>query len=348
MTILPVIMSGGSGTRLWPLSTAKKAKQFHALSGELTMIQDTVLRLKSPEFEAPAIICGESHLDHVRSQLAAVDVKPSAIILEPMARNTAAVAAIAALYAAKTDPETLILLAPADHVITKPDAFHQSIFAAAELAKTRIVTFGISPTKPETGFGYIERGTALSDDLYEIGRFLEKPDYATAKTYVEGGKHVWNAGIFLFSAKVMLDALEELAPEVLAAAREAFDKASLEELVIRLDTDAFAKAPSTSIDYAVMEKTKNSAVTPCDIGWADLGSFAEIYNFGPKDSMGNFVIGNTTMIDASNCLVRAEDRAVAVIGLENIMVIATPEGILVAPIDRAQDVKKAYEAQKNR
>lgn len=345
--ILPVIMSGGSGTRLWPLSTPKAPKQFHPLATQNTMIQETALRLSGDGFLSPVAICGSGHCELVNSQLKEIDKSPQLVVLEPFPRNTAAVAAIAALGGQAIDPDALVLLVPADHVITKPGEFHAAIHRAAETAKTRIVTFGIRPTQPETGFGYIEHGTELSTGIFEIRRFLEKPDLATATAYVEGGRHDWNAGIFLFSPKVMLDELAIHAPEVLANSRKAFEAGQRDGAIVHLDKDAFGQVPSISVDYAIMERTSQSAVVPCDIGWADVGGFAELWRLGEKDAAGNHTKGASILIDAENCLVHNHDGpAVAIIGLSNIMVISTPSGVLVCPLDRAQDVKKAAEAAK--
>ena len=345
--ILPVIMSGGSGTRLWPLSTPTAPKQFHALATPNTMIQETAMRLSGDGFLAPVAICGKGHCNLVDSQLAQIDRTPQQVVLEPFARNTAAVAAVAALSGQALAPDALVLLVPADHVITKPGEFHAAIHKAAETAKDRIVTFGIRPTHPETGFGYIQHGAALGDGIYEIARFLEKPNLETATAYVEGGEHDWNAGIFLFSPRVMLDELEIHAPEVLSASRQAYEAGKRDGNTVSLNEDAFAKVPSISVDYAIMEKTTRSAVVPCDIGWADVGGFAELWRLGDKDEAGNHAKGASILIDAENNLVHNHNGpAVAIIGLSNIMVISTPSGVLVCPIDRAQDVKKAAEAAK--
>ena len=349
VTITPVIMSGGSGTRLWPLSTPSAPKQFHALATPNSMIQETALRLTGEGFLAPVAICGRGHLDLVTTQLAQIGHAPAAVILEPMARNTAAVAAMAALSVAELAPKSLVLMVPADHVITRPDAFKAAIATAAATARTRIVTFGIRAAHPETGFGYIERGQALDQGVFAIRRFLEKPDLATAEAYVAGGRHDWNAGIFLFAPQVMLEELAAHAPDVLTACREAYAAARRDGVVISLDETAFARAPSVSVDVAVMEKTQRSAVVPCDIGWADVGGFAELWRLGAKDARENHVKGDAILIEAENCLVHSSygeggGPVVAIIGLSDIMVISTPQGILVAPIARAQDVKQAAEA----
>ena len=343
--IIPAIMSGGAGTRLWPLSTQSAPKQFHALATEKTMIQETAVRLSGAPFAPSIIICGRGHFELADAQLSALDLRPQAIVLEPMARNTAAVAAVAALAGQHSDPEALVLLVPADHVITKPGAFRDAILASAETAKNRIVTFGIRPTHPETGFGYIEHGDDLGHGIHGVKRFLEKPDYEMAVEYVRDGHHDWNAGIFLFSPRVMLEELTLYAPEVLAAATDAWQKATRDGITVNLDADSFVQAPSISIDYAVMERTHRSAVMPCEIGWADVGGFAELWRLGAKDEAGNHARGKTILIDAQNCLIQNHDGpTVAVIGLQNVMVISTPSGVLVCPLDRAQDVKKAAEA----
>jgi mannose-1-phosphate guanylyltransferase/mannose-6-phosphate isomerase len=345
--ILPVIMSGGSGTRLWPLSTPQAPKQFHALATSNTMIQETALRLSGADFAAPVVICGTGHCELVSNQLGSISRDPQLVVLEPFARNTAAVAAVAALSGEVIAPDALVLLVPADHVITKPDVFAAAIMKAADTARSRIVTFGIRPTHPETGFGYIQHGAELSDGIFEIEAFLEKPNLATAAEYVAGGHHDWNAGIFLFSPRVMLEELEAYAPAVLEQSRKAYEAGARNGVQLRLDGDHFAKVPSISVDYAVMEKTKRSAVIPCDIGWADVGGFAELWRLGDKDAAGNHAKGASILVDAENCLIQNHDGPpIAVIGMKDVMVISTPSGVLVCPIDRAQDVKKAAEAAK--
>lgn len=346
MHILPVIMSGGSGTRLWPLSTPAQPKQFHALATQRTMIQETALRLSGPEFLKPVVICGRSHEQLAMAQLAAIDLLPQAVILEPFARNTAAVAAVAALVGQEIAPDALVLLVPADHVISKPDVFRAALQTAAATARDHIVTFGIRPTAPETGFGYIQRNESLCEGVWTVRRFLEKPNLATATEYVEDGGYDWNAGIFLFSPQVMLEELSRHQPDVLEATRKALENAQVTDRTRLLNPDDFARCPSISVDYAVMERTERAAVAPCDIGWADVGGFSELWRLGDKDTEGNHSFGDTILIDANNCLVRAEGPPVAIIGLDNIMVISTPSGIVVAPVSRAQDVKLAAEAAK--
>jgi len=347
MKIIPVIMSGGSGTRLWPLSTPAQPKQFHALGTDHTMIQEAALRLSGGAFQAAIVICGTSHEFLAHTQLEAAGLPAQAIVLEPMARNTAAVAAVAAITGLSIDPDALLLMAPADHVISKPDVFRATVEAAAAMARSRIVTFGIRPTAPETGYGYIQRGEALDEGVFGISRFLEKPDLETAKAYVADGGYDWNAGIFLFSPQVMIEELKAYAPDVLKASEEAFASARVEGNTHHLNAAAFARSPSISIDYAVMEKTKRAAVAPCDIGWADVGGFSELWRLGAKDEAGNHIHGTGIPIDANNCLIHSASVPVSIIGLDEIMVIATASGILVAPLSRSQDVKLAAEAAKN-
>lgn len=346
MKILPVIMSGGSGTRLWPLSTPEQPKQFHALATQHTMIQETAIRLSGADFLKPVVICGVTHEPLAKAQLEAVGLSPQAVILEPFARNTAAVAAVAALIGQELDPEALILLVPADHVIAKPEEFKAAIALAAPTAKDNIITFGIRPNGPETGFGYIQRGEAIAPGVFAVQRFLEKPNLEAAKGYVADGGYDWNAGIFLFSPQVMLEEVTKYEPKVLEASQKALSKAAVNEVTRLLDPESFAECPSISVDYAIMERTSRAATAPCDIGWADVGGFAELWRLGEKDDAGNHARGNAILIDSQNCLVRSDNVPVAIIGLNDIIVISTPSGIVVAPISRAQDVKLAAEAAK--
>ncbi|MFP1130179.1 mannose-1-phosphate guanylyltransferase/mannose-6-phosphate isomerase [Asticcacaulis sp. W401b] len=346
MKILPVIMSGGSGTRLWPLSTPEQPKQFHALATQHTMIQETAIRLSGEDFLKPVVICGLTHEPLAKAQLDAVGLSPQAVILEPFARNTAAVAAVAALVGQELDPEALILLVPADHVIAKPEDFKAVIARAASSAEENIITFGIKPNGPETGFGYIQRGDAISPGVYAVKRFLEKPNLEAAKAYVADGGYDWNAGIFLFSPKVMLEEVSLHEPMVLEASQNALRQAAINGATRLLDPESFAECPSISVDYAIMERTSRAATAPCDIGWADLGGFAELWRLGDKDDAGNHARGSAILIDSQNCLVRSENVPVAIIGLSDLIVISTASGIVVAPISRAQDVKLAAEAAK--
>jgi len=270
---------------------------------------------------------------------------PSALVFEPVARNTAAVAAVAALAAQEIDPEALVVLTPADHLVSRPDALVAAIRRAAPVARERIVTFGITPSGPETGFGYIRQGKAIGEGVYEIERFMEKPELADAIRYIQEGGHSWNAGIFFFNPQTMLEEFAVCAPDIRDGAHKAFAAARRDGAEIHLDHDAFAAIPALPVDIAVMERTKRAAVAPCDIGWADVGSWAELWRLSEKDGRGNAVSGSTTLLDAENNLVRAEGIHVSAIGVSDLVVIATPEAVLIMPRDRAQDVKKVIPGQ---
>jgi mannose-1-phosphate guanylyltransferase/mannose-6-phosphate isomerase len=342
--IIPAIMSGGSGTRMWPLSTDAHPKQFHALGAPRSMIEETALRLRGEwpglTFLDPVIIAGERHRDLVTSTLAASGITPAAVILEPMGRNTAATAALAALAALEMDPEALVLLMPADHLITQPDAFKTAIAAAADIARTHIVTFGIEPTGPETGFGYIRHGEPLADRVMKVAAFKEKPARDVAEAYLREGGYSWNSGIFFFAPGLLLKEFDHAGADIRDAAAAALAKASRNGVHILLDRDAFAACRAEPVDIAVMEQTPRAAVTPCDIGWADVGSWAELWRLSAQDAEGNAVRGSATLLDASNNLIRAEGVHVAVAGVSDLIIVATREGVLVLPRERAQDVKK--------
>lgn len=345
-TIIPAILSGGAGTRLWPLSTERKPKQFHALGGEATLIQATAARfLDAPEgirFLPPILIANAAHETEILGQLAEIGVTPAALVLEPFGRNTAAAALIAAEAAAAVDPDALVLLLPADHRIADPAGFRAAIARAAPLARERIVTFGIDPTGPETGYGYIQRGAPLPGGAFEIERFKEKPVREVAEELCRDGRHSWNAGIF-FYAPALVRAEFALAPEIRDAALLAWSNAASARnggcLTIRLTPDAFARVPSEPFDIAIMEKTSRAAVAPCDIGWADLGAWDEVWRLADKDAAGNAASGAVALKDARNCLVVGDGVKVAVSGVEDLIVVATADGVVVLPKSRAQDVK---------
>jgi mannose-1-phosphate guanylyltransferase/mannose-6-phosphate isomerase len=344
-------MSGGSGTRLWPLSTDRTPKQFHPLGSGPSLIQDSINRLvRADGIEPgdPILICNRRHAAVVDAHLEAVGRRASAVVLEPFGRNTAAVGAIAALLAQETDPDALVLLMPADHVITDTAAFSATIAAAAPVAATHIVTFGVQPTSPETGYGYIEEGELIAGAVHKVARFAEKPDLETAKRYVAGGRHLWNAGIFLFSPAVMIAEMERLAPEVLQASRLALQKGRRDGVSIDLDEEAFAACPSISIDYAVMEKTDRAAVAPIGADWADVGSWSELWRLGPRDAKENFVHGDALLIDTEDTLVWADTKTVAAIGVRDLIIVQTEDAVIVLPKSRAQDVKQLVELVKAR
>ncbi|WP_275668511.1 mannose-1-phosphate guanylyltransferase/mannose-6-phosphate isomerase [Oleisolibacter albus] len=341
--VVPVILSGGVGSRLWPLSRERRPKQLLALNGPRTMVQETCLRLKNPAlFAPPLVVCNQEHRFAIAEQMYGVGVAPAQLVLEPFGRNTAPAAAIAAELALADHPDALILLLPADHVVLDAAAFAEAVQRAVPAARAgRLVTFGISPTAPETGYGYIELGDELTDapGVNAVASFTEKPKAPVAQSYLDGGRHVWNSGMFLFPAALFLKELSEHAPAVLEKARLALAGAKRDLGFLRLDADAFDKTPNISIDYAVMEKTKRAAVVRCDIGWTDVGSWSALWEIGSKDEAGNVTIGDTLLVDARDSYVRAEHGLVAVTGLSDVVVVATEDAVLVTHKDQAQDVK---------
>ncbi|HUJ02813.1 MAG TPA: mannose-1-phosphate guanylyltransferase/mannose-6-phosphate isomerase [Rhizomicrobium sp.] len=345
----PAILSGGTGSRLWPLSRAALPKQLLALAGERTMIQETVLRAALPGAASPLLICNDEHRFLVAEQMREIGVKPSAIVLEPMGRNTAPAAAVAALKTAERQADGIVLLLPSDHVVTDAEGFARALaIAIAQAAKGDIVTFGIRPSRPETGYGYIETGKEIAPGAFAVARFTEKPDAATAQAWLAGGRHLWNSGMFVFRADVLIGEMEEFAPEVLAGARAALAAAKGDLDFVRLDKDAFARAPEISIDYAVMERTKRAAVVPADFGWSDVGSWAALWELAPRDEADNALSGDVLMEDSQGCYVRAEKGVAAVVGVEDLVVVVTGDAVLVAKRDRAQDVKAVVEKLKAR
>jgi len=340
MNIRPVILSGGSGTRLWPLSRAAYPKQLMPLVGQESLLQETVERVSDPTlFSAPLLICNDEHRFLVAEQLRALGCKPEAIVLEPLARNTAPAVAAAAMMAA---PDSLLLILPSDHYIQDAAAFRSAVRqAAAAAAAGSLVTFGIAPRAPETGYGYIRRGEALADapGCRKVAAFVEKPDAATAEGYLASGEYLWNGGMFLFRADRFLAELGRLEPVMKAAVEKSVAAATRDLDFIRLDKEAFAEAPAISIDYAVMEKTKDAAVVPVEMGWTDVGSWAALWDVTEKDEDGNALIGDVVSVDVKNCYIRGESRLVTAIGLENIVLIETVDAVLAVSRERAQDLK---------
>ena len=342
--ITPVILSGGAGTRLWPMSRKRYPKQFLPLAGDRTMLQETAMRVDAAQrFTAPLVVCNEDHRFLVAEQIRAAELELQAIMLEPIGRNTAPAIAAAALYLLARDPDAMMLVLPSDHVVHNVKAFRCAATIAGDAAdQGKLVTFGIKPGGPETGFGYIEAGAAIAGDdvARKVKAFVEKPDRPTAERYVAGGNHFWNSGMFVFRADALIAELESFEPAIVAACRTALDKAETDADFVRLDKTAFAAAPSISIDYAVMERTDHAAMVPVDMGWSDVGSWQALWEIGAKDHAGNVIVGDVLQLGAGNCYLRGDGMLVAAIGLEDFVVIATKDAVLVAPKGESQEVRK--------
>jgi len=347
--LTPVILSGGSGTRLWPLSRKNLPKQFLPLAGDATLFQQTVTRAQTlPDVGSPVVVCSEGHRFLVAEQLQMLGVTNAAILLEPVARNTAPAIALAALQALSRDPDAILLVLPADHLIGDTDSFTDAVNRALPLAAEGwLVTFGIRPDAPETGFGYIRRGDSLGDGGFRVDAFVEKPDRATAESYLDTGGYDWNSGMFMFQAQRLLEELALQAPAMHAGVVAAFDGAHADLDFVRIDKAAFAQVLEDSIDYAVMEKTARAAVVPVSCGWSDIGSWAALWAASERDTDGNRLEGDVLALDSSNCYVRGSDRRlVTMLGVQDLVVVDTPDAVLVAARDRVQDVKKIVDALK--
>lgn len=343
--ITPVILSGGSGTRLWPLSRAGRPKQLLSLTSSETMLQLTARRsADDARFLRPLVVGNARHAEIIEQQLAAVSLDPSSLILEPVGRNTAPAIALAALAAGD---DALMLVMPSDHVIGDVEAFRAAIEAAVPLVEEGwLATFGIDPTAPDTGYGYICRGEALADGVYRVDRFVEKPNRETAETYLAEGCYSWNGGIFLFRADAYLAALETSAPGILAAVRRSMAQATRDGRRLYPDAEAFAASPDDSIDYAVMEKSDKVAVVPVAMGWSDVGSWDALHEIAPRDQAGNVHHGEVVSIDSSGCLIRTDGPLVAAVGVKDLIIVATGDAVLVLPRGSSQDVKRAVEELK--
>ena len=344
--LIPVILCGGTGTRLWPLSRASYPKQYWPLSGEgdATLLQQTQQRLQGLSgLESPLLICNEDHRFIVAEQMRQIDVMPSAILLEPMGRNTAPAVTVAALQATASGEDPLLLVLAADHMIRDAAGFRQAVASGRGAAEAgRLVTFGIVPTAPETGYGYIEaaepfRPGELAD--VPIARFVEKPDQATAEQFLATGRFTWNSGMFLFKASAMLAELERLAPDVVSCCRAALEQDSADLDFFRLEREAFARCPNVAIDVAVMEQTALGSVLPLDVGWSDVGSWSALWETGDRDSDGNVVQGRVITQESRNCYLRSEHRLVVGLGVENLVVVETDDAVLIADRSKAQDIK---------
>jgi mannose-1-phosphate guanylyltransferase/mannose-6-phosphate isomerase len=342
--LIPVILSGGVGSRLWPLSRESYPKQLLPLiDDEQTLLQNTLKRLGGiANQSSPLIVCNENHRFLVAEQLRKINVSPKHVILEPLGRNTAPAAAIAALSAIAFDPEAVLLILPADHIIANHQAFTKAVNAGMPLAlNNHLVTFGIVPNAPETGYGYINATDAINNSTaLSVKRFVEKPDFETAQTYIASGEYYWNSGMFLFKAARYLKELENFAPDILTASKQAFQNAKEDQDFLRLDETAFKACPSESIDYAVMEKTQAAVVIPLDAGWNDVGSWSSLWDISEQDNDGNVSLGDVLTENVQNSYLRAEHRLLTVLGVKDLMIIETADAILVANKDSVQDVKK--------
>ena len=335
----PVVLAGGTGSRLWPKSRAALPKQFLSLTSNSTMLQDTVTRLNGTNAEPPVFICNDAHRFLVAEQLRKKNIEHDGILLEPVGRNTAPAIALAALHATKTGNDPVLLVLAADHLIKDQEAFHSAIVKAEALANEgKLVTFGIVPDKPHTGYGYIKAGKVLNVG-FEVADFVEKPQPETAKQYVESGDFFWNSGMFMFKASRYIEELGKYNPEMLEVCRRAIETEAPDLDFIRVDSEIFSTCPDDSIDYAVMEKTDSAAMVPLDAGWSDVGSWTSLWETADKDEDGNVCVGDTILEKTRNSYVNAEQRLVSVIGLEDVIVVETKDAVMVAHKDDAQSIK---------
>jgi len=339
--IFPVILSGGAGTRLWPLSREMYPKQLLALTSQLSMLQDTAKRLAGiAGARSPIVVCNEAHRFTVAEQLRTLGLDPTGILLEPLGRNTAPAVALAALKARELDPDATLVVAPADHVIRDAGTFQLAAGIAATLAQNgKLVTFGIVAHAPETGYGYIRRGDGDGPD-YPVAQFIEKPPLDVALQFVASGDYYWNSGMFVFRADRYLEELEAFAPDILEAATAAYRAAKTDLDFVRIDLAAFEACRSESIDYAVMEKTRDAVVLPLDAGWSDVGSWSSLFDALPADEDGNVLQGDVLVHDTHDCFVHSTSRLVTAVGMDDHIIVETKDAVLVAPKDRVQDVKE--------
>ncbi len=340
----PVILSGGAGTRLWPMSRRLHPKQLQPLTSSETMLQETARRVADRDrFAAPLVVCNDAHRFVVAEQLQRIGSAPQAILLEPEGRNTAPAIACAALLLQVQEPGAVLLVLPSDHLVRDHAAFLAAVETAAAAARDGLmVTFGITPDRPETGYGYIRRGPAIAglDDCFRVARFTEKPDRETAQAFLRSGEYAWNSGMFVLPAAAYLEELARLHPALLASCRSALGLASRDLDFLRLEAQAFRAAPSISIDTAVMESTERAAVVPADLGWSDIGSWSALWEAGDKDANGNLLIGDALVHDVTGSYVRSDDCLVAVVGIADVVVVVTDDAVLVASRERGQEVKE--------
>ena len=347
--IIPVILSGGAGTRLWPLSRELEPKHLVDLIGSTTLLQKTVARLNGlDDTGAPIIVGNHAHYQPVLDQLAEIEVKPAAMLLEPIGRNTAPAAAVAAMTGARDGEDPILLVLPADHIIGDVERFHEAVEAGRSAAADGyLVTFGIVPDGPHTGYGYLHKGESLAGSpAFRVERFVEKPDLETAAEYVASGDYLWNSGMFMFLASRYLEELEKFDPRMVNDCRRALDVGEETEDGVRLDRAAFQAVKGNSIDYAVMEHTDSAVLIPLDAGWSDVGSWPALWNISYQDGHGNTTQGDVLAEATTGSYLRAESRLVAVVGLSDVVVVETPDAVLVCHKDHAQDVKKIVERLK--
>ena len=350
--IRPVILSGGVGSRLWPLSRALYPKQLLPLVSETSLLQQTILRVAdSARYAAPLIVCNDEHRFIVAEQLREIDARCHAVVLEPEGRNTAPAVAVATLILEGEDPDALLLVLPSDHVVADEAGFHAGVETAAAAARGgHLVTFGITPGDPETGYGYLLSGESIpgAPGCRRLERFIEKPAAEAARAMIAEGGWAWNSGMFLFSAATLVGELARLEPEMLAACRAAIEAGRPDLDFFRLGREAFAAAPARSLDHAVMKRTDRAAMVPVSIGWTDVGSWRALWEIGSKDARGNVVLGDVVAEDASGCYLRSDGRVLAALGVRDLVVVATDDAVLVSAKHRAQDVKAVVEAMKAR
>ena len=341
--VYPVILSGGVGTRLWPMSRVLQPKQLLPLTSERSMLQETVSRVSGPGFAPPMIICNQEHRFVIAEQMRELQVTPEAIVLEPLGRNTAPAVTVAALLLAAKDPDAIMLVLPSDHVIGDLERFRDAVTTAVTAARGgALITFGIPPTRPETGYGYIQRGDPCNGipGCFRISRFVEKPDLPTAEAYIASDQYAWNSGMFVFPVSGYLDEVAQLKPDMFELCRQSVAQATTDLDFLRLDPASFAAMESVSIDYAVMEQTTKGAIVPANMEWSDVGSWTALWEISDRDAEGNVVVGDTIALGARNCYIRGEGHLVAVIGVEDLVIVPTDDVVLVVPKQRAQDVKQ--------
>lgn len=340
--IKPIVLAGGTGSRLWPKSRAALPKQFLALTSEHTMLQDTITRLPKDLTGAPMLICNEDHRFLAAEQLRTANIEHSGIVLEPVGRNTAPAIAVAAMIALKSDADSILLVLAADHLIGDHSAFAKAISQANDLAEqNKLVTFGIVPSEAHTGYGYIKAGSAIDNSQgFEVAEFVEKPDLSTAQSYLAGKKHFWNSGMFMFKASVYLAELQKYNPDMYQACEASINNIESDLDFLRINKEAFEKCPDDSIDYAVMEKTDSACMVPLDAGWNDVGSWSSLWETNEnKDANGNACVGDVILEGVNNSYINSEQRLISVIGLDDIVVVETKDAVMVANRHKVQDIK---------